>query len=584
MSRFSQIIACLALSVGCSTRGGSSTDATGGADALALLDNSVDGRASRPARDAAQAEQTSPDAGHVAFPARPNIILVYADDLGYGDLGSYGQSRISTPHLDRLAADGMRFTQFYSNCPYCYGARISMLTGQHLGASVRMREGFVADSPDAPRYLPRYLQNAGYATAIFGKWGFGSCDGLSFVGEKDPATVGFDVFLGYLTHRGAHTYTLPPYPLLPADTWAIDDHLWTIERGRTVEYPEARIPYTHELYVRETLAFIRSQQDRPFFLYLPYTLPHAELYVPDDAEDENLLGQYLGDDGKSIFPETPWRGDAIYRRPNERPRATYAAMVSRLDRDIGRIVAEVEALGLSEKTVIVVTSDNGPHEAGGIIGPEFFDSTGGLSGLKFTLREGGIRVPLIVYWPRSVEAGVVVTQPFAQEDLLPTFAELAGVAVTSPITGHSLVPLLRGASQEPHEFLYWQAVTNHFAGEAVRSGDWKAIRSGTDSSTDPVRLFDLVDDLREARDVAAENPALVAQLKRLMDRARTTAGGGPDGLYPITPFFSDRQQRTGTDGDDELGGSAEADEISGGGRCGFDQRAKRCGPAQRQRG
>lgn len=466
----------------------------------------------------------------VVFEMRPDFVVVLADDLGWGDLEPYGQAVIRTPRLARMAAEGAVFRQFYSAAPVCPPAREGLLTGRHTGHLQVRTEGVVAaDSAAAPRYLPRLLGAAGYVSGMFGKWGLGDYrlnpDGSATAAGGPPHRVGFDEFLGPLTHRDAHTYTLPPYPLRPADPY-IHPRLWTIRNGGTRE-ADGQVPYTQALYLARTLDFIRRHRGEPFFLYLPWTLPHAELYLPPD--DRSWAG-YLDAAGHSVFPETPWNGASLYRRPNPRPRATYAAMVSRFDDDVGRVLDMLDAVGLGEHTVVVVTSDNGPHSAGGIGGPGYFGSTGGLSGEKFSLREGGIRVPAIVRWTGTVPAGLEVDEPFALWDLLPTFLELAGRPPYPAADGVSMAPLLCGLpGQRPHDAaapLYWETFTNSH-GQAVRVGRYKALRRGLSGPGDPVALYDLEADPAERTDLAGrpELCPLLRDLVRLLNGSRTDPGG-----------------------------------------------------------
>ncbi len=461
----------------------------------------------------------------------PNFIVVLADDLGWGDLELHGQERISTPNLTRMALEGATFCQFYSAAPVCPPARDGFLTGRHTGhTGIRVAGVLPADSAAAPRYLPRLLAGAGYVTGVFGKWGMGSyvleADGSARATGGAPERLGFAEMLGTMTHRDAHTYTLPPWPLAPGDE-RIHPRLWTIAGGRTREAALGAVPYTQDLYLARALDFVRRHRDRPFFLYLPWTIPHAELYLPPD---DPAWDGYLDAAGVSVFPETPWPGDRLYRRPNPRPRATYAAMVTRLDRDLGRLLDLLDELGLSERTLVVFTSDNGPHSAGGIGDPAFFESAGGLAGAKRSLFEGGIRAPALVRWPGTVAAGRTIDEPAALWDLLPTFLELAGgVAPPAGIDGLSLAPLLAGEAQPPHDEaapLYWES-WDGFRGQAVRLGRWKAVRTRIRDAGDPVRLFDLAADPGEADDLAGD-PALCGvylRLVGLMNESRTDPGG-----------------------------------------------------------
>ena len=469
---------------------------------------------------------------------QPNIVFILADDLGYGELGSYGQTRIRTPNLDRLAAEGMRFTQHYSGSPVCAPSRAVLLTGLHTGHAYIRGNDEMAERgdvwrdlslegqrplPEATTTVGHVLQSAGYATGAMGKWGLG---GPGSTGA--PNVQGFDRWYGYLGQRLAHNY----YPV----------HLWrdSVKHELDNEYfhPHERLPaeadphdpasyapyagneYAPDLIVEEALAFVRDNAERPFFLYLPFTIPHVALQIPDAD-----LAEYAG-----AFEETPYVGDAGYT-PHPTPRAAYAAMITRMDRDIGRLLALLTDLRIADDTVVFFTSDNGPSWVGGA-DPDFFESRGGLRGRKAQLWEGGIRVPLIARWPGRIAAGSVSDFPSAFQDFMPTFAELAGTRPPPGLDGVSLVPTLTGSPdrQTPHEYLYWE----FRGGQAVRLGDWKAIRAGPD---EPIGLYDLVADPTESTDVAAEHPDIVARIATIMTEGRTESehfplrrrnrGGGP---------------------------------------------------------
>jgi len=459
----------------------------------------------------------------------PNIIFILADDLGYGELGSYGQTKIRTPNLDRLAAEGMRFTQHYSGSPVCAPSRAVLLTGLHTG------HAYIRDNDEMPergdvwhdlslegqRPLPAntytigtMLQNAGYATGAIGKWGLG---GPGSNGE--PNRQGFDHFYGYLCQRIAHSY-YPPY-------------LWRNTEKHVLEneyvYPHQRLPedvdpsdpasyepykgtqYSMDLMAQEALQFIRRNRDGPFFLYLPFPVPHAALQVPDES-----VAEYEG-----AFPETPYVGDQGYL-PHRTPHAAYAAMITRMDREIGRIRRLLEELGLADKTLIIFTSDNGPTFNGGT-DSEFFNSAGPLRGLKTQLYEGGIRVPLIAWWPEHIDAGRASDYVSAFWDFLPTFAELTGTQVPVEVDGLSILPTLLGRPDEQrrHEYLYWE----YHGRQAVRLGEWKGYRASVD---DPIELYDLATDIGELRNVADFHPDVVARIAEVMESGRTESQ-----LFPL---------------------------------------------------
>ncbi len=461
---------------------------------------------------------------------KPNIIFILADDLGYGELGSYGQQKIRTPFLDKLAAEGIRFTQHYSGSPVCAPSRCTLLTGKHTGhAYIRNNDemserGDVWHDPELEGQRPllpdtvtigTLLQTAGYTTGAIGKWGLG---GPGSTGE--PNRQGFDHWYGYLCQRVAHNY----YPT----------HLWRngekhLLEGNDYFYPHQRLPdgrnpydrssyaeysgrqYSMDSMAEEALDFIRANRENPFFLYLPFPVPHVSIQVPEDS-----LREYEG-----AFPETPYTGDRGYL-PHPAPRAGYAAMITRMDREIGRIIALVSELGLDENTLIIFTSDNGPTFNGGT-DSTFFDSAGELRGLKTMLYEGGIRVPLIARWPGMIEPGSSNDHISALWDFLPTFTKLAGIDAPDDIDGISLLPSLLGRPrrQQEHEYLYWE----HGVKQAVRLGDWKAVRMRVDRD---IELYNLADDIGEQRDVAASNPDIIAMVTDIMMNGRTESE-----LFPL---------------------------------------------------
>lgn len=462
---------------------------------------------------------------------RPNFVVVLADDLGYGDVGVYGQDLIRTPRLDRMAAEGVRFTDFYSAAPICPPAREALLTGLHTGHTrVRWAGPLKADSPARPHYLPRWLAGAGYVSGVFGKWAMGAYrrdeTGQTVVVAGAPEWVGFDEFLGVMHHRDAQTQALPPYPQPADERPPINSRLWALRDGASRQLPERPVAFTEDAYLDAALDFVRRHRERPFFLYFALTLPHAELYVPPG--DPSWAG-YLDAEGESVFPEIPYHGGRRTARPNPRPRATYAAMVTRIDRDVGVLLDLLDVLGIAERTLVVFTSDNGPHRTGGIAGPEFFDSTGGLRGWKVRLEEGGIRVPAIVRWPGTVAAGRVVERPLALYDLAPTLLELAGVERPGGLDGISFAPLLRGDDQPGHDAdspLYWESFAG-FRGQAARLGRWKLLRRRLETADDPVALHDLEADPGETEDLSGrpELCPIYLELVRILNRERTDPGG-----------------------------------------------------------
>jgi arylsulfatase A-like enzyme len=442
-----------------------------------------------------------------------------ADDLGYGDLGSYGQEHIQTPHLDRMAKEGLRFTRFYAGSTVCAPSRSVLMTGQHTGRTpIRGNEEVhpigQQPLPDSSITIAEVLQNAGYATGAFGKWGLGAPGSVGV-----PHRQGFDQFYGYIGQRRAHFYW--PEFLFKSNR----DSLWRVPlSGNEVQdtstpdfpHPGAGPPlrrgtYSHDAIMEQALSFVdeQSQRDPPFFAYLPVTIPHASISVPEDA-----LAPYLNADGNSVFEETPFPGGHYTAQPT--PKAAYAAMVSRLDQGVGRLLDRLESRGVAENTLVLFTSDNGPHGEGGY-DPSYFNSNGALRGLKRDLYEGGIRVPQIAWWPGQVEAGRTTDLPSYFGDYMRTFAALAGTTPPDPIDSISLVPTLLAdtARQATHDHLYWE-----FQGaQAVRQGRWKAVRDSIGGGTP--ELYNLNADPDESENVADAHPGVVEQLTTLMNDAHT---------------------------------------------------------------
>lgn len=433
----------------------------------------------------------------------PNVVIIQADDLGYGDLSSYGQTNFQTPSLDQLAREGIRFTQYYAGSTVCAPSRTALMTGLHTGHASIRGNGEIALRPEDVT-IAEVLKTAGYRTAVVGKWGLGI---PGTTGE--PNKQGFDYSFGFLDHRHAHRqYT---------------DHLW--RDGKRVEV-DVDSNYVNDLFTREALGFIDRKDDRPFFLYLNYTVPHAELRVP-----ESSLAEYRGK-----FPEKPYvnatadarktgalpDGASLGYRSQPTPHAAFAAMITRMDRDIGRIVADLHARGLDRNTLILFISDNGPHQEGGG-DPVFFKSNGGLRGIKRDLYEGGIRVPMIARWVGTIPAGRVSDFPWAHWDILPTLSDLAGAKTPDGLDGKSMTRALRGESQPPHDTFYWEFHERGFQ-QAARMGKWKAVRLGAGK---PLELYDLEADPREAHDVAAENAAVVERMESYLRTARTPSERWP---------------------------------------------------------
>ena len=435
-------------------------------------------------------------------PDRPmNVVYILADDLGYGDLGCYGQRLIKTPHIDRMAKEGMLFTRHYAGCSVSAPSRCSLMTGLHTGhTQVRGNREIRPEGQQPMREgtytLGKLMKSAGYATGIFGKWGLGNPGSASV-----PNNMGFDEFFGYNCQRQAHSY----YP----------DHLWHNEEK--VLFPEnesnARGTYSQDLIHVRALDFIRAHKEQPFFALLTYTLPHAELNLPHDS----IYQMY-----EHSFQETPYIGKFDNVRggynTSERPLASFAAMVSRLDRYVGEVMAELRRLGLDRNTLVIFTSDNGPHHEGGA-DPDFFDSNGPLRGIKRDVYEGGIRVPMVAWCPGRIKGGVKSDHICAFWDVMPTLAELTGTVLPEATDGISFLPtLFSKGKQLTHDYLYWEF---HEQGgrQALRCGKWKLIRQPIVGRT-ALELYDLETDIHEDVNLTKQYPEKVQELVALMDSAR----------------------------------------------------------------
>lgn len=445
---------------------------------------------------------------------KPNIIYILADDLGYGDLGCYGQQKIKTPNLDKLAARGMRFTQHYSGSSVCAPSRSSLMTGQHTGhtpirGNKEIGEEGQVPLPASSITVAEMLKKAGYTTGAFGKWGLG------YIGsEGDPTNQGFDTFYGYNCQRMAHRY-YPP-------------HLWSNKKKVLLKGNdwEHTVTYAPDLIQEETFKFFETNKDKPFFAYVPFVLPHAELISPEDE----VFKQYDG-----VFNEEPYTEDNNYTSdyganivPHEycsqsKPHAAFASMVGRLDHYVGQIVAKLESLGISDNTIIMFASDNGPHAEGGA-DPEFFNSGGGLRGIKRDLYEGGIRSPFIVVWPNKIKSNSITDYTSAFWDIMPTYAEITGVKTPKQSDGISLLPTLLGKeNQKEHDYLYWEFhAANKKNRKAIRKGDWKAVIYDikTGEKTPKTQLYNIANDVNEQYDVANNYPEIVLELETLMNTAR----------------------------------------------------------------
>jgi len=455
----------------------------------------------------------------------PNIILIMADDLGYNELGSYGQEIIRTPNLDRLASEGMRFTQHYAGSPVCAPSRCVLLTGMHTG------HAFVRDNYELGGYtdeeeggqlalLPgtitigRMLQDRGYATAIIGKWGLGGPGS-----EGVPNNQGFDYFYGYLCQKQAHNYY--PSHLWENDRWDTLNNKFFMAHQRFKGDPTnpedfkkySGKDYSMDKMMEKATVFINNNKDKPFFLYLPLTVPHLALQVPDES-----LEEYVGQ-----FPDSAYLGDKGYL-PHFNPRATYAAMITRMDAEIGKILLLLEENGLAENTLVIFTSDNGPTY-GGIGGSdtEFFKSTGALRGLKGSVYEGGIRVPLIVRWPGNIQEGISTDHISAFQDIMPTLADISGAPLPEHLDGISFAPLLFSQDQPQHNYLYWEFPA-YGGQQALRYGKWKVVRQRLKKVPGAaIELYNLEIDIGETTDISVQHPEIVDELRQMMRSARTVS-------------------------------------------------------------
>ena len=443
----------------------------------------------------------------------PNIIWILADDLGYGDLGSYGQQQIQTPKLDRMASEGLRFTDAYAGFTVCAPSRSVLMTGQHTGHT-RVRRNGTPGLWAEDVTVAELLHQEGYATALIGKWGLGMEDS-----PGAPWRQGFDYFFGYLSQGHAHNF-YPEFLMRNGDRVPLRNVVVRSSRydGMSGVATE-RIDYSHDLLMDEALQWIESKSDQSFFLYLALTIPHAnnEAGGRDGGGDPGIsrVSADLSLHRERIGMEVPEAG--IYRDEDwPGPQKGTAAMISRMDTDIGRILDLLQSMGIDEQTLVFFSSDNGPHAEGGN-DPFFFDSNGPLQGYKRSLHDGGIRVPAIVRWPGHVPAGTVSDVPWYFADFLPTVADLVGFDPPSGIDGISILPVLLGQQSEiTGRFLYWGGTPGR--AEAVRWGKWKAIREGPDK---PMELFDLSADLSEETDVAGRNPDVVRAILGYIDGAVT---------------------------------------------------------------
>jgi arylsulfatase A-like enzyme len=473
----------------------------------------------------------------------PNIVFILADDLGYGDLGSFGQKRIKTPHLDRMALEGMRLVQHYSGNAVCAPSRCVLLTGLHPGhAFIRDNRAVKPEGqvpiPDNTVTLAELLKGQGYATGAFGKWGLGPPGS-----RGDPLVQGFDRFFGYNCQAVAHNY----YPT----------YLWNNDRRQALDNPpfsaHQRLPsnadphdrasyaryagrdYAPDLIAEQALRFVRENAGRPFFLYFPTTVPHLALQVPPDS-----LAQYEG-----AFAESPYDGSRGYL-PHPIPRAAYAAMISRMDREVGRLMDLIRELDLDAQTIFIFSSDNGPlYDRTGGTDCDFFESAGPLRGRKGSLYEGGFRVPAIVRWKGHIAPRAMSDRVTGFEDWLPTILELVRLEGILPagIDGISFAPTLLGHQQPARGFLY-REFPGYGGQQAVRIGDWKGVRQNLRTAENQgqrsvhTELYNLAADVGEQHDVSAEHPEIVALMEEVMRREHR-----PSAEFPLPLVDRDERRR-----------------------------------------
>ena len=443
-------------------------------------------------------------------PAQPNIIYILADDLGYGNLGCYGQTEIQTPNLDRMASEGMRFTDHYAGSTVCAPSRCMLMTGNHPGHARIRGNGRVPLQPEDIT-VANILKDSGYATGCIGKWGLGEANSTG-----TPNNQGFDYFYGYLNQIRAHNY-YPTFLWENQNKVQLDNETVIAETGYSEGIGSAstnKEQYSHDLFAEKALSYIDDHAGSPFFLYLPFTIPHAnnEHWLIDHH------GMEVPDYG--IYADRDWR---------EKEKG-FAAMVTRMDRDIGRILDKLQELGIDENTVVMFSSDNGPH-AEGTHDPDFFNDNGPLRGMKRDLYEGGIRVPMIVRWPGQIAPGSESDHPSAFWDILPTCAELAGAGSPDNIDGISFVPELLGRNQPEHEYLYWEFPAQG-GKQAVRMGNWKGVRLNVaeEGREAPIELYNLSEDIGEENNIADDNPDVVEQIAGIMEQAHI-----PSEDFPLFP-------------------------------------------------
>ncbi len=450
----------------------------------------------------------------------PNIIYIYADDMGYGELGCYGQQKIKTPHLDRMAKEGMRFTQHYSGAPVCAPSRAMLMTGKHsghsyirgnyeLGGFEDSTEGGQMPLPEGTFTIPKMLKKAGYVTAMSGKWGLGMPGTTG-----DPLLQGFDYYYGLLDQKQAHNFY--PTHLWENGKWdTLNNHVINVHKrldsakatDKDFNYYKGK-DYAITKMTEKALGFVDGNKKKPFFLYLSYTIPHMSLQAPDE-----YVKKYIGQ-----FDEKPYYGQLGYAA-TKYPLSTYAAMITYLDDQVGIIMQKIKELGLDDNTIIMFSSDNGATFNGGV-DTKFFNSVAGLRGLKMDLYEGGIRVPFIARWPGKISAGKTSDLVSVQFDLLATLAELTKQTIPNKTDGISFLAELTGndALQKKHDYIYFEYPEK--GGQvAIRMGDWKGVRVNVRKDPKaPWQVFNLKTDRNEATNVASQHPGLIRRLDAIQKK------------------------------------------------------------------
>ncbi len=444
-----------------------------------------------------------------AEPRRPNVVFVFADDLGWRDLGCYGQTKIRTPGIDRIAAEGVKLTRAYSGNAVCAPSRCCLMTGKHPGhAYIRDNRQWKpmqkwsgqVPLPEDTATLPKLFRQAGYATGAMGKWGLGSHEN-----SGDPKKLGIDHFFGYECQAHAHNH-YPAYVYRNGVKVPLDGN---------DDKPTGK-QFTQDLFEAEALQFIRDHQKEPFFLYLPFIVPHVAIQVPEDA-----LAEYKGK-----FDDKPYTGKAYL--PHDHPRAGLAAMITRMDRSVGRILDLLKELKLDDDTIVVFSSDNGPVGLFGGSDNPFFESKGELRGWKGSLYEGGIRAPFLMKWPNKIRPGTTSDVLTANWDVLPTLCAAAGIAPPKAIDGVNILPALVGVGNvAPREYLYWE-FPGYTGQQAVRLGDWKGTRQNLKAKLADIELYDLAKDPNETTNVAAAHPDVVKRIADILAKEHE-----PSTLFPL---------------------------------------------------